>query len=198
MTRPPADRCTTVTRWDSWHCRSRWCPAERGRCPGSQCPNGPNTPPPPHTEDGKRERERGKGHVSQTLRLKQNSQAVCLFWDAPKVHESLCKTWTPKTGGAYHSWNTPCGERNKFACVTPCVLPSLRSQRKRCFLCSLKHTLPNMGNNSVPSMRLPRLEFSVKLNTQHSTAIVRIRGLVPFGPPFLKYVCSWSTARHFG
>lgn len=72
----------------------------------------------PYWRRKKRERERGKGHVSQTLRWKQNSQTVCLFWDATKVHESLCKTWTQKTGGADHNWNNPCGETNKFACVT--------------------------------------------------------------------------------
>lgn len=85
-TRPTNGRCTTVTRWDSWRCRSRWCPAGRGRCPGSQCPNGPNTPPPPHTGDGKREGERGKRSRYSNIEIKA-SQAGCLFWDAIKVHE---------------------------------------------------------------------------------------------------------------
>ncbi len=200
VTRPPADRCTTVARWDSWRYQSHWCPAGRGRCPGSQCPNGPNTPPPPHTEDGKREGERGKGHVSQTSRLKQYSRAVCLFWDATKVHESLCKTWTQKlevllAAGKILSekWTS------LHASLVLCSL--MRSQRKWWFFCnhcSLKHKQPNMGNNSVPSMSLPRLVFSVKFTARRSTAIVRIRGLVPIGPHFLKYVCSWSTVRHFG
>lgn len=167
-TRLPDGRCTTVTRWDSWRCQSRWCPAGRGRCPKSQCPSGPNTPPPPHTEHGKRDRERGKGHVSQTLRSEQNSQAVSFFW-GKKIKSQQCKSrfvqQEPKKLEVPITAGDILGENP--ACVRHCrLLLSLRSQRI-CFLCnqsSMKHTLPNMGNGSVPLMTLPRPMFSVKFS----------------------------------
>lgn len=134
VTHPLADRCTTVARWDSWHCRSHWCPAGRGRCPGSRRPNGPNTPPPPHTVDGKREGERGKGRINQTSRLKQNSQDDLFFWDATEQHAVLCKTWPLRTGVLLTAGKILGWDANKSACVTcVCCLVLLCEHREMMF-----------------------------------------------------------------
>lgn len=120
----------------------------------------------PYWARKKRQRERGKGHVSQTLRSEQNSQAVSFFEKKIKsqqyksrfVEQEPKKLEVPITAGEILGENP--------ACARHCWLVlSLRSQRI-CFLCnqcSMKHTLPNMGNDSVPLMRLPRPVFSVKL-----------------------------------
>lgn len=133
----------------------------------------------PYWRRKKRGREREKGHVSQTSRLKQNSQAaLCLFfWDATKVHESLCTTWTQKkklevliTAGRILSekWTS------LHASLVSVALLSCAITKEMKF--SLKH------GKRVPSAKVCR---SVQ-------PLLELGGLAPLGPPFLKYVCCWS------
>lgn len=108
--RPPPGRCTTAARWDSWRCRSRWCPAVRGRCPGSRCPVGPNTPPPAHTEGGNRE----EGRVSQTAHQRELPGGFALFQTTLK-----CSTFSLKLKQLEVAIAAGRSFSQKPTCVTP-------------------------------------------------------------------------------
>lgn len=122
-TRWPTDRCTTAARWGSWRCQSRWCPAGRGQCPGSRCPDGPNTPPPPHTEDGKRE-----GEVT-----------LVKHWDQSSIPRSLGSFGIQKNSTSHkdHSW-------------VKVFLFCFALSSGWCYLCSLKHKRGDGSPSTTP------------------------------------------------